>query len=67
MDIEAIFEFVADNPPMGMIAGGILLIVLSVLTVLFDPNTTGFLRTVGLSLIGLGFILQVLWLYLRNR
>jgi len=67
MDVEAIFEFVADNPPMGLIAGGILLIVLSIFTGLVDINTTEFLRTVGLLLIGLGFILQVLWLVLRYR
>ena len=67
MDIEAIFQFVADNPPAAMIVGGVLLIVLSVLTAVVDPTTTEFLRNIGLWLIGLGFLLQVLWLVLRRR
>ena len=67
LDIEAMFEFVADNPPMAMIVGGIFLILVSVLVAPFDPDTTGFLRNISLWLIGLGFILQVLWLILTNR
>lgn len=67
MDIEAIFEFVADNPPAAMIVGGLLLIVLSVVTTAVDPATTDFLRTIALWLIGLGFLLQVLWLVLRRH
>lgn len=67
MDVEAIFEFVADNPPAAMIVGGILLIVLSVLTGSFDAGTTDFLRTVGMWLIVGGFLLQVLWLVLKRH
>ena len=67
MDIEAIFEFVADNPPTAMIVGGVLLIVLSLLTAVVDPSTTEFLRNVGLWLIGGGFLLQVLWLVFKHR
>jgi hypothetical protein len=67
MSVRAIFEFVAENPPTAMIAGGILLIVLSVFTGPVDVETTEFLRNVALVLIGLGFILQVLWLALRYR
>jgi hypothetical protein len=67
MDIEAIFQFVADNPPSAMIIGGILLIVLSVFTAPVDSNTTGFLRGIALLLVGLGFLLQVLWLIIRRR
>lgn len=67
MDVEAVFEFVADNPPMAMIVGGILLIVLSIFTEVVNMSTTEFLRTIGLLLIGLGFILQVLWLVLKYR
>lgn len=57
MDVSAIFEFVAENPPMAFIMGEILLIVLSILTAPFDPSTTGFLRNISLILIALGFLL----------
>ena len=67
MDVEAIFEFMADNPPAIMIAGGLLLIVLSVFTAAVDLATTDFLRTIALWLIGLGFLLQVLWLVFRRH
>lgn len=61
-DVSAIFEFIAENPPTAMIAGGVLLIVLSIFTAPFETNTTEFLRSIALWLIGGGFILQVIWL-----
>jgi hypothetical protein len=67
MELEAIFQFVADNPPSAMIIGGILLIVLSVFTAQVDPSTTGSLRSIAVLLVGLGFLLQVLWLIIRRR
>ncbi|MGD9130139.1 MAG: hypothetical protein PVH73_01030 [Candidatus Bathyarchaeota archaeon] len=67
MSVSAIFEFVAENPPTFLIGGGILLIVLSIFTGPFDVSTTEFIRNIALVLIGLGFILQVLWLVLRYR
>jgi len=66
-EISAIFEFVAENPPMAMIVGGILLVVLSILTAYVDPGTTEFLRNLAIWLIAGGFVLQVLWLLLRER
>ncbi|MEM2087942.1 MAG: hypothetical protein QXF52_04625 [Thermoproteota archaeon] len=67
MDVSAIFEFVAENPPMALIMGGILLIVLSILTAPFDPSTTDFLRNISLILIALGFLLQVIYLLLKYQ
>jgi hypothetical protein len=66
-EISAVFEFIAENPPMAMIVGGILLALLSVLTGPIDPNSTGFLRNLAVWLIAGGFVLQVLWLLLRRR
>jgi hypothetical protein len=51
MDIEAIFQFVADNPPAALIVGGLLLIVLSVFTAPIDSDTTGFLRGIAILLV----------------
>jgi hypothetical protein len=65
--ISAVFEFIADNPPMAMIAGGILLALFSIATTPFDATTTTFLRNLAVWLIAGGFILQVLWLVLRRR
>lgn len=67
MSVSALFEFVADNPPTALIAGGILLIVLSIVTGTVDVSTTEFLRNIALLLIGMGFFLQVLWLILKYR
>jgi hypothetical protein len=67
MDTQAIFQFIADNPPAAMIVGGILLIVMSVITGTIDTGTTDFLRNTGVWLIAGGFLLQVLWLVLRRH
>jgi hypothetical protein len=65
--ISVIFEFIAENPPMAMIVGGILLALFSVATAYVDPSTTDFLRNLAVWLIAGGFVLQVLWLVLRRR
>ncbi len=65
MSVEAVFKFVANNPPSALIAGGILFAVLSVITAPFDPSSTEFLRGYAPWMIGGGFILQVVWLVLR--
>ena len=67
MSVSALFEFFADNPPSISIAGGVLLIIFSVLTAPFDASTTGFLRSAGILFVLLGFILQVLWLVMESR
>jgi len=66
-EISAVFEFIAENPPTAMIVGGILLVLISILTAPFDVSTTEFLRNLAIWLIAGGFILQILWLILRER
>lgn len=51
---EIILKIVAKNPPMALIGGGIILLVLS-------PTTPGFWLG-GWILIILGIALQILWL-----
>jgi hypothetical protein len=53
--IEALFEFVAENPPMACICGGILLLLTSPAYNAFAPW--------GGGLIALGAVLQVLWIF----
>jgi len=65
--IETIFEFVAENPPTAMVVGGILFVLISIVTASIDPGTTEFLRNLAIWMIIGGAILQVLWLILRNR
>jgi len=55
MVIQAVFEFVAENPPMALISGGILLLLTSPAYSAFAPW--------GGCLIALGAILQVLWIF----
>ncbi|MEM3698096.1 MAG: hypothetical protein QXQ94_11510 [Candidatus Bathyarchaeia archaeon] len=65
--IETFFEFFAENPPTAMIVGGILFVLLSILTAPFDSGTTEFLRNLAIWMIVGGAILQLLWLILRER
>jgi hypothetical protein len=65
MSIEAVFEFVAENPPTIMIAGGILFVLVSVVVGPFDPTDAGLLTSWAPWLVGGGFALQVAWLVLR--
>ena len=58
--IEAVFEIFADNPPSIAIAlGGLMLLVGFLMK-------EGGLITAGWVFSFAGFILQVLWLYLRR-
>ena len=63
--IEAVFEFVAENPPTAMILGGILFVVLSAFMGPFDPAGASMLASWAPWLIGGGVVLQILWLVLR--
>jgi len=63
--VSAMFKFVAKNPPMALITGGILLITLSIFTSPLDPATTIFLRESAGNLIFLGAFLQILWLFFK--
>lgn len=60
--IRAVFNFVAGNPPMALIVGRILLMVLSALTAPFNVQTTLYLRESGQNLVILGVFLQILYL-----
>ena len=62
LSLETIFEFLADNPPSIAIAGGVLLILVSAFTAIFDASTTSSLRSAGVLFVLLGFVLQVAWL-----
>jgi len=65
MDIEALFEFIAENPPMALICGGILCLILGAISFPFYPETANILLSWVPWLIGGGFILQILWLFRR--
>jgi hypothetical protein len=65
MSVEAVFEFVAENPPTVMIAGGILFVLLSAFMGPFDPADASLLASWAPWLVGGGVILQILWLVLR--
>ena len=64
MSVEAVFGFVARNPPTAMIVGGILCLVLSALMGPFNPSGAATLGGAAPWLVGGGFVLQVLWLLL---
>jgi len=63
MDIEAIFEFIAENPPMALICGGILCLILGAIIYPFYTATANILLSWVPWLLGGGFILQILWLF----
>lgn len=67
VNTSVIFKFVARNPPMAMIMGGILLVLISTITPMIDQGTTEYLRNMATWLIIGGGIFQVLWLIKRNR
>jgi len=60
---DVMFEFIARNPPTALIVGGIMML-------LFAAFSTGdiatFLSNTGWQLIFIGFILNVIWLYMRR-
>ncbi len=53
-NVEVILKIVAKNPPMALIGGGIILLILS-------PAATGF-WVGGWILIILGIFMQIMWL-----
>jgi len=65
MDIEALFEFIAENPPMALICGGILCLILGAISYPFYSEIANILLSWVPWLIGGGFILQILWLFRR--
>ncbi|HEY9245736.1 MAG TPA: hypothetical protein VIO11_02710 [Candidatus Methanoperedens sp.] len=56
-NIKVILNIIAKNPPMGLIGGGIILLILSPA----DPK----FWFGGWILIMLGFVLQIVWLFLK--
>jgi hypothetical protein len=67
MDIEAVFEFIANNPPSILLAGGILIFLLGISVSGFNPGQGDAMIKFAYVCIILGVILQVLWLILRER
>jgi len=67
LSIEAIFEFIAKNPPSILIAGGILCFILSVFISSIDSESAHQLMNFGVLLVALGVILHIAWLFLKGR
>ena len=63
--VEAVFEFIAENPPTALIVGGILMLILSVILSPLDPSITSFLIRTGWGLIILGVVIHLIWLLPR--
>lgn len=64
--ISVLFKFIAKNPPMALILGGILFILVSVITPGIDQATTVYLRDMATWLFIGGVLLQVFWLIMRR-
>ncbi len=64
LDIRAIFEFIGDNPPGILIAGGILFLLLGVIIGLSDPSSSWVGNTIliGVILLIFGILLHIAWL-----
>ena len=64
LDISAIFEFIGDNPPGLLIAGGILFLLIGAIVGLVDPSNSwiGFIIIIGVVLIIIGIFLHIAWL-----
>lgn len=67
LTIEAIFEFIAKNPPSILIAGGILCFILGALISPTNPESARQLTDFGMWLVGLGIVLHIIWLIVRHR
>ena len=65
MDISAIFEFIADNPPIIAIAGGILMWIAG--SIMKGGGLGADLLFWAPFVFFSGVGLQVLWLYFRYR
>jgi hypothetical protein len=63
LDIEAIFKFINDNPPMALISGGVLFILAGALFLPFYPQSSEVLFSAAPWLIVEGIALQILWLF----
>ena len=64
--ISVLFKFIAKNPPMALFLGGILFILVSVITPGIDQATTAYLRDTATWLFIGGILLQVFWLVMRR-
>ena len=67
VDIKAIFNFIAKNPPSILILGGILFILLGALMIPINHEGSMILLGWAPWLIGLGVLLQILWLFLHRK
>ena len=67
IDFMAAFSFIAKNPPMACIVGGILFLLLSVLSLASGNLLLSLpLLVLGIALIALGVFLHLLWLRSRG-
>ena len=66
MSLEAIFKFIAENPPTALVVGGILFFLVGAFFAPVSPITANILLSVAPWLIGLGVVLQILWLFLKS-
>jgi len=65
MQLNAVFKFVAKNPPMALVAGGILLkLVVFIFSPIPNMAVTN-LDGTGDLCIGAGIGLQILWMLFR--
>jgi len=65
MQLNAVFKFVAKNPPMALVAGGILLkLVVFIFSPIPNMAVTS-LDSTGDLCIGAGIGLQILWMLFR--
>jgi len=63
VDLEAIFEFICEHPPMALVSGGILCLILAALLRPIYPPSSEILLSWVPWLIGGGMLLQILWLF----
>lgn len=61
MAVSAMFNFIAKNPPMALICGGVLLLVVSPATKTMSASADYSL--LGVVLIGFGIVLNLLWIF----
>jgi len=59
--VSAIFNFVAKNPPMALICGGVLLLVVSPFTKTLSPTADYTILGGILIIVGVG--LHILWIF----
>lgn len=62
---KVIFNFIIKNPPMALIAGGILLLIMGAMMIPINSAGGWVLINYAPWLIGLGVILQIIYMVLK--